>query len=97
MAHSRLFIKMGIWINSPGNHFLEYREKEMIGKYNILVNRIRNSIHMDKSPSAALPDERASAIATTALLAPKWTRAIIKITTIFFAKGFMVCRFESYR
>lgn len=71
IAHSRLFRKMGIWINFPGNHSLEYSEKETIGKYNILVIQIRNLTNMDISPSTALPDARANAIATTVLLAPK--------------------------
>jgi len=76
---------MGKWIHLPGNHALEYSDKETIGKYNILVTQIRNLTGMDKSPSKALPDERASDSATTPLQEPKWTSAMIKITKSFFA------------
>ncbi len=40
-AHKRLLIKMGIRIQSPGNHCLEYQDRAMIGKCNIRVAATR--------------------------------------------------------
>ena len=37
----RLFAIMGMNIQFPGNHCLEYKEREMMGKYNTRVNQTR--------------------------------------------------------
>ncbi|MBW1969447.1 MAG: hypothetical protein JRF45_04610 [Deltaproteobacteria bacterium] len=64
-------MKIGMYINFPGNHCLEYSEREIIGKYNTFVVQISILTHMDISPSKAFPDVPANAMATTVLLTPK--------------------------
>ena len=36
-AHIKLLTKMGTYIQFPGNHCLEYKDREMTGKCKILV------------------------------------------------------------
>ena len=45
IAHNILFVTMGMYIQSPGNHCLEYNEREIIGKNNTRVVQIRDLTH----------------------------------------------------
>jgi hypothetical protein len=58
-AHIKLLTKMGTYIQFPGNHCLEYQDREMIGKYKILVatTSIRN-------PNVGSADTGFKAVAT---------------------------------
>ena len=80
MAHKQLLVNMGIRIQFPGNHCLEYQDKEMIGKCRMRVKATSAFSPIVDADCAAfkLPaTDMVTGIITT--LSPKWTNAIIRM------------------
>ena len=76
---------MGMYIHSPGNHCLEYRDREMIGKCNtrVAATRVwRPMVAVDCAAFRALATNMVIGIIKT--LSPKWINVMIRRIKNFF-------------
>jgi hypothetical protein len=55
VAHSKLFIDLGKYIKSPGNHCREYQDSDMIGKCSIRVTATRVRTANEDPDGSVLP------------------------------------------
>jgi hypothetical protein len=84
-AQIKLLTSMGTYIQFPGNHCLEYRDREMTGKYIILVasTSIRSPI-VGSAGTGLIAVANDMEAATIKILNPKCISAINTITANFF-------------
>jgi hypothetical protein len=84
-AQIKLLTNIGTYIQLPGNHCLEYSDREMIGKCKILVipTSIRNP-NVGSAGTGFIAVATHMEVATITTLDPKWINAIITIIANFF-------------
>ncbi len=84
-AQIKLLTNIGTYIQLPGNHSLEYKDREMIGKYTILVaaTSIRSPV-VGSAGTGLIAVATALDAATINRHKPKCINAINAITANFF-------------
>jgi hypothetical protein len=75
---------MGIYIQSPGNHCLEYSDREIIGKYKTRVAQMRDRTNrVAEWPASAFAIARLIVSGMTILQTTKCEPAIAEMIRIF--------------